>query len=78
MMSREAFSSLEKEKKMYNEALLSICHNKNVECLDVESQLPKDTSVFYDDVHFNENGSRRVATILAEHISESLSLAGLP
>lgn len=59
--------------KMYNERLLSICRTTGVECIDLESQLPKYTSVFYDDAHFNESGSRRVATIISEYLSQNMA-----
>jgi lysophospholipase L1-like esterase len=61
--------------KMYNETLLRICHTKNVECIDLESQLSKDTSNFYDDVHFNESGSRNVATVLGEYLAQKVQSA---
>jgi hypothetical protein len=32
------------------------------------SGLPRDMSTFYDDVHFNESGARRVASVLAEEM----------
>jgi len=54
--------------RMYNETLIAICRARNVECVDLASLLPQDTTVFYDDCHFNDSGSRRVATILAEYI----------
>jgi GDSL-like Lipase/Acylhydrolase family len=61
--------------KRYNETLLRICHIKNVECIDLESQLSKDTSNFYDDMHFNESGSRNVATILGGYFTQNLHAA---
>ncbi len=50
----------------YNEVLLEICRKRKVACIDLASILPKNASVFYDDVHFNENGARKVADILAK------------
>jgi lysophospholipase L1-like esterase len=50
----------------YNEVVLQTCASERVECIDLSS-LPKDTSVFYDDVHFNEAGARTVAAIVAAH-----------
>jgi len=51
----------------YNNVLLKICKVRKVECVDL-SELEKDKTVFYDDVHFNESGARKVATVLAQHI----------
>jgi lysophospholipase L1-like esterase len=53
----------------YNETLLNICQERQVDCLDLAALLPKDTSVFYDDVHFNEHGASQVAQLLAEYMS---------
>jgi hypothetical protein len=46
---------------IYNEKLKEVCHQRGVECLDLDSKLAKNTDIFYDDVHFNENGARAVA-----------------
>ena len=51
---------------LYNATLLEICRERGVDCLDLAAVLEKDTSVFYDDVHFNENGARQVAAAIAE------------
>lgn len=50
----------------YNRTLLDTCRDiPGAVCIDLAAELPQDTTVFYDDVHFNEAGSRRVAEILA-------------
>ncbi len=54
----------------YNAALKRACEEVQAECIDLAAALPKDTSVFYDDVHFNESGARRVADVVAEHLSD--------
>jgi len=51
----------------YNRLLLKVCERRGVECVDL-SHLEKDTSVFYDDVHFNESGARKVAAAITAHI----------
>jgi hypothetical protein len=53
----------------YNAVLKDVCKERGLECVDLAAQLPKDTSIFYDDCHFNENGARTVAKILASAIS---------
>ena len=45
----------------FNETMLAVCRDRDVECVDLASQLPKDTLTFYDDVHFTELGARLVA-----------------
>ncbi|HSF41655.1 MAG TPA: SGNH/GDSL hydrolase family protein [Thermoanaerobaculia bacterium] len=53
----------------YNRALLEVCRGTpGAVCVDLAASLPRDTTSFYDDVHFNEAGSRRVARLLAERI----------
>lgn len=53
---------------MYNETLLTVCKKRRIECIDLEPSLPKDTTVFYDDVHFNISGSRKVADIVSHYL----------
>ena len=58
--------------QLYNKELLEICHAREVECIDAESKLAKDTTSFYDDAHFNERGSEKLATILADYFNMPL------
>jgi lysophospholipase L1-like esterase len=58
-------AALERGIRLYNDTLLQVCKERHVECLDLASVLEKDTTVFYDDVHFNESGSRKVAKLLS-------------
>ena len=53
---------------VYNQRLLQICQQRQLECIDVAAALPKDTTVFYDDVHFNERGSALVAEEIAHYL----------
>jgi len=52
----------------YNEVLRRVAEEQGVEFVDADAALPKDTSSFYDDVHFNEGGARRAAEAIAEHM----------
>jgi lysophospholipase L1-like esterase len=45
----------------YNQLTADFCAKNNLPFVDLTRTLPKDTSVFYDDCDFNENGSRLVA-----------------
>ena len=49
--------------------LLSLCRQDGLECLNLASLVPKDTSAFYDDAHFNEGGARIVANALTAYLS---------
>ncbi len=54
--------------KKFNQKLLEVCDARQIECIDLASQLPKDTTIFYDDVHFNENGSKEVARVISDYL----------
>jgi lysophospholipase L1-like esterase len=58
----------------YNQKLLEVCETRQVECIDLAAMLPKDSSVFYDDVHFNENGAEQVAATVANYLLDHSSL----
>jgi len=51
----------------FNETLLDVCRARRLECVDAAHVVPQDTTALYDDVHFNEHGSRLLALVLAEH-----------
>jgi lysophospholipase L1-like esterase len=52
----------------YNQTLLRVCLERGVDCVDLATTLPRDTSVFWDDAHFTEEGARRVAEAVARHL----------
>jgi len=56
---------------LYNGALRDFCRETGADCLDLAEQMPKDTSSFYDDLHFNESGSERVARALFGHLRDA-------
>jgi lysophospholipase L1-like esterase len=62
-------AALDQGMEIYNLKLKQVCREENVECLDLAALLPKDTSVFYDDCHFNEPGARMVAGIIARYFA---------
>ena len=53
---------------LYNRTLMEVCRERGVECIDLAGRLPKDTTVFFDDVHFNENGSLRAAEVISGYL----------
>jgi lysophospholipase L1-like esterase len=52
----------------YNRLLLDVCQQNGLECYDLASHVPQDSSSFYDDVHFNESGARVVAEDLKRYL----------
>jgi lysophospholipase L1-like esterase len=62
-------SALAAGMEAYNRTLLATCREiPDAVCVDLASRLPRDATVFYDDVHFNESGARKVAAVLAEQL----------
>jgi lysophospholipase L1-like esterase len=62
-------TALEIAMKAYNDTLLRVCRERSLEYLDLASLLEKDTTVFYDDAHFNESGALKVAEALSRFMS---------
>jgi lysophospholipase L1-like esterase len=61
--------TLRKALNLYNMRMKNFCAGKaNVVFVDLDAQLPRDTSVFYDDCHFNESGAKRVAAIISKQL----------
>ncbi len=56
----------------FNQSLQKECREQGVICVDLASMLPKDSSVFYDDCHFNISGCEKVATILCDALIAEL------
>lgn len=65
-------SSLDAIMRRYNETLLDVCKKRLLDCVDMAGLLPKDRTVFYDDVHFNESGARQVAGVLYRHLNSMI------
>lgn len=53
----------------YNDKLLEVSQLRGVESIDLARALPKNKSVFYDDVHLNAEGSERAATVISDYLS---------
>jgi len=53
----------------YNNRLLLVCGRERLECFDLAARIPRTVAVFYDDVHFNENGSAMAAREIFEHLT---------
>jgi lysophospholipase L1-like esterase len=53
----------------FNDVMLDVCRARNLSCVDLAAQLPKDTTVFYDDTHFTEHGADLVGRIVARQLA---------
>ncbi len=61
-------SALSEAMQRYNQRLEELADSESIRYLDLASMLPKDTTVFYDDCHFNEAGSETVGRLLSDFI----------
>jgi lysophospholipase L1-like esterase len=52
----------------YNQALHEAAEQAGIESIHLAQQIPKDAKHFYDDVHFNDNGSRAVGEVIAAYL----------
>jgi lysophospholipase L1-like esterase len=53
----------------FNQTMKDVCREEGVPCIDLAAALPKDTSVFYDDCHFNVEGCGRVAQAVTDYLA---------
>lgn len=56
--------------RAYNDALLQVCRDRGVECIDLANILPKESAMFYDDVHFTDKASLITADLLSNYFSK--------
>jgi hypothetical protein len=63
---------LEKLMDAFNQRMRDVCRREDTDCLDLASLLPKDTTVFFDDCHFNLAGCERVAEVVVEFFMKKL------
>ncbi|MEM8886281.1 MAG: SGNH/GDSL hydrolase family protein [Planctomycetota bacterium] len=50
----------------FNDVLRAVCRERGIVLVDLAAQLPKDTTVFYDDCHFNVSGCAAVVQALLD------------
>ena len=54
----------------FNAVLAEVAAAEGLECLDLAGALASTPSLFYDDVHFNEEGARRAAAAVTAHLAD--------
>lgn len=57
--------------RRFNETLLDVCRERSLEVVDLAAKIPRDPSVFIDDIHFTEKGERLVAAAIAEQVKQA-------
>jgi len=68
-------SALAEGMERFNAQLLESCRELDLECIDLAAQVPRETTMFFDGVHFTEAGSRRVASVVVDYLLASPPLS---
>jgi hypothetical protein len=61
--------------RKYNETLKNFCRGRQIDCIDLDPVLPKNTAAFYDDAHFNDQGSVMVADAIFQFLKQKAPFA---
>jgi hypothetical protein len=69
--------ALDRMMTLFNECLRTVAREKNVPLIDLARTLPKDSAYFYDEMHYNEAGSRAVADIIARELNKIVEDRGI-
>jgi hypothetical protein len=56
----------------YNQVMLEVCGQRQIRCIDLAAEMNGRVEWFYDDVHFNEAGSRHVAEVMWRELADLL------
>jgi hypothetical protein len=59
-----------KKLALFNNITRQVSGEKQVYCIDLGQLMPKDTSYYYDVVHFTNAGAQKVADILFDGLSK--------
>jgi hypothetical protein len=59
--------------ELYNDALRQVGSERGVLVVDLAREVPKDSRLFYDFVHFNNDGSELVASLVAAKLCPFLA-----
>jgi lysophospholipase L1-like esterase len=65
-------AAMQRIASMYNGLLESLAREHGLPVCDVAAPMPPSISLFYDDMHFTDDGARRVAEIVQPCIEEAL------
>jgi lysophospholipase L1-like esterase len=60
------------ELALYNSETKRICNEENVRVMDLASMIPKSSKYFYDLLHFNKAGCRKISELLSPQLTEYL------
>lgn len=63
-----AADTLDRMLKAYNDTVLALCKDLDIQCVDLAAATPKTPDLFVDDFHFSEAGAEFVASVIARGI----------
>lgn len=63
---------LEELLDLYNNKVKEVCAEKNVPCIDLAQEMPKNSLYYYDQTHYTNEGAEKVAEIVSEKLREIL------
>jgi lysophospholipase L1-like esterase len=63
---------LEQLMDAFNQAMMDVCRQQEIECIDVAAGLPKDATAFFDDVHLTNVGCEKVADMVCDYLVAKL------
>lgn len=56
----------------YNDALKTFCSERNIPLIDLGEKMPKDVSLYYDQIHYTNKGARTIADILYPEVLSAI------
>ncbi|TAH04214.1 MAG: hypothetical protein EAZ16_05945 [Sphingobacteriales bacterium] len=59
--------------EMYNKVTRTVCSTQKIHCIDLANSLPKSSNLFYDRVHFTNEGAKAVAQIVHQNLFQYLA-----
>jgi hypothetical protein len=62
-----------RELELYNDVTREVARTFDILLIDLERELPKDTGLYYDFVHFTEEGARQIGTLVALKLADFLN-----
>lgn len=57
--------------ELYNDKLRAISSENNIFLIDLAKELPKDSTYFYDSIHFTNEGSAKIGQIVSDNIDKN-------
>jgi hypothetical protein len=65
-----AADTLARMLKAYNDTVLALCRDMDIQCIDLAAAKPKTPDLFIDDFHFSEAGAEFAASVIARGIGQ--------